>query len=152
MVRERVRELLAGKGASAVVSSAACGADLIGLGEAGTLGIRRRVVLPFGRGRFRETSVMDRPGDWGAVYDRILDQVEAVGDLLVLDIASEDDPYAAANSVILDDAVALAKAADEPAGAVLVWDGVSRGDGDLTEDFGVQARKRGLPVMEVLTI
>ena len=42
-----MRTLLIGTGATWLVSSAACGADLIALSEAGKLGIRRRVGLPF---------------------------------------------------------------------------------------------------------
>jgi hypothetical protein len=35
--------------------------------------------------------------------------------------------------------------------AFVVWEGVSRGAGDLTEQFAVSARKRGLPVEEART-
>jgi hypothetical protein len=135
-VRARARAVLQEKGATALVSSAACGADLIALWEAGQLGLRRRVILPFERRRFRETSVTDRPGEWGPLYDQVLD----------------DEAYSAANRAILDEALALAKADHTPAAAVLIWDGVSRGDHDLTEHFGAEARRRGLAVTEVPTI
>ena len=151
-VRTRAREVLTEKGATALVSSAACGADLIALSEAGQLGLRRRVILPFARRRFRETSVTDRPGEWGPLYDQVLDEVEAAGDLVILQNGSDDEAYSAANRAILDEAVALAKAVDKPAIAVLIWDGVSRGDHDLTEEFGAEARRRGLAVTEVRTI
>jgi hypothetical protein len=152
MVRMRVRAILRGKGAIALVASAACGADLIALSEAGGLGMRRRVVLPFERRRFRETSVTDRPGDWGPLYDQILDEVESNGDLVVLQNRSDDDAYSAANSVILDEALELAKSGDQPVAAVLIWDGTSRSERDLTEEFGVEARKRGVSVTEILTL
>ena len=151
IVRERIRALLQ-ENAAALVSSAACGADLIALSEAGKLGLRRRVVLPFERPRFRETSVTDRPGDWGPLFDEVLDAVEAAGDLVVLQEGSDDEAYALANRAILDESLALAKTAHQPVRAVLVWDGKSRGDHDLTEDFGVEARKRGMPVTDVPTI
>src|SRR5882672_10452911 len=67
-VHTQTRAVLKEKGATALVSSAACGADLIALSEAGQLGLRRRVILPFERRRFRETSVTDRPGEWGRLY------------------------------------------------------------------------------------
>ena len=35
------------------------------------LGMPFRIVLPFDKKTFRETSVVDRPGDWGPRYDRI---------------------------------------------------------------------------------
>jgi hypothetical protein len=81
LVRMRVRVMLEARAAKVVVCSAACGADLIALSEAGSLGLRRRVVLPFDRKRFRDTSVTDRPGGWGPVYDQVLDDVETAGDL-----------------------------------------------------------------------
>jgi hypothetical protein len=151
-VRVRTRAVLKEKGATALVSSAACGADLIALSLAGELGLRRRVILPFERSRFRETSVVDRPGDWGPLYDRVLDDVEAANDLVILQNASDDDAYSAANREILDQAVELANAVHQPATAVLIWDGVSRGEHDLTDEFGVEARKRALAVTEVQTL
>ena len=87
-----VRALLQQHNATAVVCSAACGADLIGLAEAGKLGLRRRIVLPFGREKFRETSVVDRPGEWGKLYDTVLDEVEAKGDLIVIEVVKAGDP------------------------------------------------------------
>ncbi len=71
-VRIRLREFFQAQSAAALVCSAACGADLLALDVAGTLGIRRRVVLPFAAERFRETSVTDRPGDWGSIFDRVI--------------------------------------------------------------------------------
>jgi hypothetical protein len=150
-VRMRIRAILQEKSATALVSSAACGADLIALSEAGQLGLRRRVILPLERGRFRDTSVTDRPGNWGSLYDQILDAVEAAGDLVILPKQLDNEAYSAANRAILDEAVALARTVHEPATAVLVWDGTSRGDDDLTEEFGVEASRRGLVVAEVRT-
>jgi hypothetical protein len=152
LVSTRVRALLKESGATTVVSSAACGADLIALSEAGKLGLRQKVVLPFERRRFRETSVTDRPGEWGPLYDQVLDAVDAAGDLVVLQNASDDEAYAAANGAILKEAVALAKAVNKSAIAVLIWDGASRGDHDLTEEFGAEARDCGLAVTEVRTV
>ena len=151
IVRERIHAFLKER-ATALVSAAACGADLIALSEAGRLGIRRRVVLPFERHRFRETSVIDRPGDWGPIYDEVLDAVEAAGDLVVLPAVSDAEAFAAANRGILDEALSLGRTMHQPAEAVLVWDGKSRGDHDVTEDFGTEARKRGLTVHEVRTV
>ena len=151
-VRSRARTHLKQSGATSLVSSAACGADLIALSEAGQLGLRRRVILPFARDRFRESSVTDRPGDWGPVYDEILNAVEASNDLVVLECGSDDEAYAATNSAILDEAVTMGKSVRQPVTALLIWNGTSRGKGDLTEHFAVEARKRGLPVTEILTV
>ena len=100
-VRDRIKSLLVAQQARAVICSAACGADLLALEAAGELGLRRRIVLPFTRARFRETSVVDRPGDWGERFDAILDAVEASGDLVVLGYADGDEAaYRAANAAI----------------------------------------------------
>src|SRR5438270_205679 len=77
-VRRRIRALLEQQRVAGVVSSAACGADLVVLSEAVSLGLRCRVVLPIERARFRESSVVDRPGDWGPLFDRVLDGIDAV--------------------------------------------------------------------------
>ena len=151
-VRVRIREMFERERVVAMVSSAACGADLIALEEAGRMGLRRRVVLPFARDQFRESSVTDRPGDWGPLYDRLLDEVEAKGDLVTRDCGSDDEAYALANSAILDEASRIAEELNDHAFAALVWDGASRGPGDLTQSFGTEARRRGLKVLELLTV
>ena len=72
LVRRRIRDKLLNLQASVLVSSAACGADLLALAEAGELGLRRRIILPFDHNEFRSTSVTDRPGNWGPLYDAVL--------------------------------------------------------------------------------
>jgi hypothetical protein len=160
LVRGRLRLFLEDRRAAALVCSAACGADLLALEAAGALGLRRRVVLPFAPGRFRETSVVDRPGDWGPLYDRVVEAARRAGDLVVLEAAGEGAPaYAAANARILEEALALAGGAVSggapvPAGAALaaiVWEGRPRGPDDATQQFAELARGRGLAVEEVLT-
>jgi hypothetical protein len=138
-------------GASRLVSSAACGADLIALAEAGSLGLRRKVILPFDREYFRKTSVADRPGDWGGLYDQIVEQVQKAGELVIVPEALDERAYSAANRRILDEAISLGQQCHEPVTAMSIWDGVSRGDDDLTAAFAVEARNRGLPVVEVRT-
>jgi hypothetical protein len=157
-VQDRLATLFSGRGATALVCSAACGSDLLALEAAGNLGLRRSVVLPFSRERFRQTSVTDRPGDWGAIYDRVLDAVEVAGDLVVLEDAGEGDPaYAAASEAILDRARQISLAADPGRGdspgvlAVIVWEGKSRGDGDITAGFAALADSLRIPVVEVPT-
>ena len=151
-VRQRLRTLLQEEAVTGIVSSAACGADLLALNEAIGLGIRCRVVLPFDRERFRETSVLDRPGDW-RFYDSVIDKVASSNDLITLAPALDDETaYQAANRAILDEAVEMGRSTSEEMRALLVWDGRSRGSGDLTEAFGVAAKQRGLDVLEVFTL
>jgi hypothetical protein len=153
LVRQRLLHVFAEYQPKALVSSAACGADLIALEEAGARGVRRRIVLPFDRHRFRRTSVADRPGDWAKAYDRILDEVESSGDLVTLSSDSQGtDAYAAATGAIFTEAHALSRNAEQDVWAILVWDGVPRDKDDLTKLFGDQAKLRGIPVIEIKTV
>ena len=79
-VGRRICEALYKMHAVALVCSAACGADLVALEQAKQLGLRRRIVLPFAPEKFRETSVVDRPGDWGPLYDQQVAATAAAGD------------------------------------------------------------------------
>ncbi len=153
LVRERLRHFFSVNLVTALVCSAACGADLLALDEARSLSISRRVILPFDPQRFRETSVIDRPGGWGDIYDRILSEMAQCGDVLVL--ASEKDDhtaYAAVTGAILDQAATFAHHLRADVRAVLVWNGASSGDADLTQAFGDEARRRGFAVSELSTL
>ena len=131
-----------------LVSSAACGADLIALDLARGLGIRRSIVLPFAAERFRETSVVDRPGEWGPVFDRVLKESE----VLILSGDSDDhSAYARANTAILGEAQRLGRESGEPIHAAVVWDGQAHGEQDLTAEFLDEARRRGFMIAEIPT-
>jgi hypothetical protein len=143
--------------AVALVSSAACGADLVALEQAEQIGLRRRIVLPFAPERFRETSVIDRPGPWGPVFDRQIAAVAATGDLIVLQHGGkDDDAYAAANEVIVREAQALAHSTEgeilRRLIAVLVWEGSPRPSGDATAEFGELAKAAGFGQESILTL
>jgi hypothetical protein len=84
LVQQRLDELFGREAATALVSSGACGADLVALTVAGARQMRRRMVLPFSRDEFRTSSVTDRPGDWGPVYDRVLAELDKTGDVVTL--------------------------------------------------------------------
>jgi hypothetical protein len=159
-VRKEIRQQLRQLGATWVVSSGACGTDLIALEVAGDLKVRRRIILPYGRALFRETSVTDRPGDWRPIYDRICDEVAQTGELVELGFAPEGErSYADTNVRIIEQALEIARSEAGATGAplpnvtaLLVWEGSPRGPDDLTAHFGRIARERGLPVVEVLTL
>lgn len=152
MVEDKIRECLQ-KGVRVLVCSAACGSDLLALGVARELGIRRRVVLPFARAIFREKSVVDRPGDWGERYDRALDEVEVQHDLVILGPSKSDaDAFAGTNEAIIQEALEIARQEGTFAQALVVWNGQSRGSTDHTAQFLNQARGKGMPVLEVQTL
>jgi len=159
-VRAAIRERLVQLGATAVVTSGACGTDLIALEVAGALGLGRKMILPFGRDEFRETSVTDRPGDWGGRYDALCAELAAAGDLEEYDFHPPNElTYAQTNIKIIERAVEIGS--DEAmamgwrlpnAMALLVWEGTSRGPDDMTAHFGAIAQQRGLAVEHVLTM
>lgn len=156
LVRQRLADLLAGERVGALVCSAACGADLVALEEAERLGLRRRIVLPFAPARFRDSSVVDRPGDWGPLFDRLIAAAAASGDLVVLDEAGggDDAAYAAANAAIVREAVALAEnAPDGPCRklAAIVWEGKARSGTDATDGLRSIAAAAGFAERFVLT-
>jgi hypothetical protein len=152
MVEDRIRQCLR-EAICVLVCSAACGSDLLALGVANELGIRRRVVLPFERVRFRETSVADRPGDWTQRYDTALDEIERHRDLIVLGYEQTDpNAYARTNAAIVDEALRISRQEKKFAQALVVWDGKSRGAEDVTAHFLEEARAKGMPVLEVLTL
>jgi hypothetical protein len=141
--------------ARALVASAACGADLLAHELAGTFGLRRLVVLPFDVERFRAVSVVDRPGAWGTLFDRVVEEVTAAGDLVILRAAPTDaESFAAANDRILYEANRLALEQAPATWRVLalaVWEGRARGPGDTTAAFLAAARARGFATADVLT-
>ncbi len=160
-VRENIRRVLLEKHATALVCAAACGADLLALDAAGELGVQRHIILPFAPQQFRAASVVDRPGEWGSLFDRVISEVEAAGNLVILNEDKEDDEvFAITNRAILDEAQSLARqsfpAESESSAnvvlALIVWDGQSRGEGDLTLDFANEARARAIPVTEIATM
>ena len=108
------------------------------------------MVLPFDRTRFRATSVVDRPGDWGPLYDVTVRAVDDEGHLTELTYDGET-AYTAANVVMLDHAEAVARSARVPLVAVVAWDGTPRPGTDVTALFRDDARRRGLDVIELST-
>ncbi len=150
VVRRRIEALFRTLGAKALVSSAACGADLLAIEVAASLGMRRRIVLPFAPERFRDTSVTDRSGDWGPRFDTALAAAKQSGDVVVLDVPENDDGYLRVNEALLDEAQMLLPAGGRVT-AVLVWEGRPREGTDITASFAASARARGIPVDDILT-
>jgi hypothetical protein len=153
-VRDRIRAVLAELMATALVASAACGADLIALDVARELGIRCAIVLPWDPDRFREVSVVDRGAEWGPVFDRLVGPVADAGDLYTLARSVHDEgAFVATNETVLDTAQAFARGRhpSDDVVAIVAWEGASRGAHDVTEQFMMSARARGMRVVEVMT-
>ena len=95
--------------------------------------------------------MVDRPGDWGPMFDALIAHVAACGDLVILDGDEGDAGYAQANAAILAEGDARAAATGAARVALIAWDGGSRGPGDLTFHFRAEAIHRGWAIEEVLT-
>jgi len=152
-VRKRLTDWFSRHDVHTLVCSAACGADLLALTAAEKFGVQRHVILPFPREQFRTVSVVDRGSEWGAPFDAILDEVEAQEKAIILGYALDNEAaYLETNHVILELAVSLGHQLDQPVSAVIVWDGASRGDDDITAAFQKEAQGRGLGVEEISTL
>lgn len=165
LVKERLKTLFVESKAKGIVCGAACGADLIALDVAGELGLHCRIILSSEPENFRKTSVTDRPGDWGKIFDEIYRTLKDSGNVVLLKSnAHNDDIYIEANEKIIDEAVSLNKLinsklnsdvsqnqVDDAILIVIVWEGSSRGEDDITLNFANTGRSRGFEVVEVLT-
>lgn len=150
VVRGRILDCLRKEGAVLLISSAACGADLLAQDAARELHIQQHVILPFGRGRFRSTSVTDCPGSWGRLFDKICDEVQSEGNLITLENSEiEDVAYSAVTVEILNRAQ---KIGGKEIIAAVVWDGSSKGESDETASFMNEALDRKIKVVEIQTL
>ncbi len=160
MVGDRIKTFFADHRVQIVVSSGACGADLVALEIAEQLGITRYVLLPCARSRFMDLSVTDRPGAWGPTFERIYAGVRREGKDHIKTYPTRHDAqpdFAGLNQKILRKALLLdsqSQRAGTPPDvlALMIWDGKSRGDDDFTAAFAREAQQLCIPVIEVLTV
>ena len=135
-----------------LVSSGACGADLIALDVASELEINRKMILPFDAETFRSTSVVDRPGDWGMLFDKIYDELKKEDNVIDLGYNKDDDEvYEKANFDILNAADHISKAASpgDKKIAIIIWEGKPKDSADTTDHFRQEAIKRGYEIREI---
>jgi hypothetical protein len=135
----------------AIVCSAACGADLLALDTAQVLDIEAHVVLPFDSDRFRATSVVDRPGDWGRLYDAAIAKARASDRLTVLPgpFATDSDAFSAATHELVRRARELSGA---DAVAIAIWDARPRDADDFTAEFVRAAGAEGMQPISISTL
>lgn len=147
-VRERIRAAFRQATPIALVCSAACGADLVALDVAGELAIERTVILPSPPEEFRLTSVIDRGGDWGGLFDRVLREVEYE----VVPVPDGDEGYLQTNLHLFKRAEIVAARHKSAINAMIVWDGEARGKDDVTARFLQLAQSRGVRTLHVGTL
>ncbi len=133
-----------------LVCSAACGSDILALEAAEQLDIPSKIVLPFAPHIFRKMSVVDRPGNWGERFDRVILTARGKGNLIELGLDSADiNAFSTTNDQILQIARGLTTLRQL---AFVVWEGKSRGHNDSTYEFLRMAIQYGFEKRSVLTM
>ncbi|OQP66526.1 hypothetical protein A3860_13660 [Niastella vici] len=152
-VKEELKALLGALQPQVLVTSGACGADLLALEAAGELNIPRSMVLPFDPLLFRSTSVTDRPGNWGALYDQIGEAVKKEKGIQVMHYDETDnDTYLNTNKDILKRAKELAlEFHSNDLVAIIVWEGQPKKEDDTTANFKREAERNGFGIKEIIT-
>jgi hypothetical protein len=136
-----------------LVSSAACGADLLAIEVAQERATRFRIVLPYDEHVFRETSVVDRPGNWGALFDGVMSIARSRNDVVVVGTVQDHEAYYRTNEFMCDEAIRLASAyRTNGCLALVVWEGSRRGADDVTGHFQDQAILRNMSLSVILTV
>jgi hypothetical protein len=154
-VGKRIEEFLVRQRPPAIVSSAACGADLLlldaslALESAGKIKtVKRYILLPSSPQEFRASSVTDRPGDWGELYDKVL----AKSAVEVVKVPPGDEGYLQTNFALLQKAQTVAKQLSVAVQGLVIWNLQSRGAEDVTGHFLREAEARHIPVMQISTL
>lgn len=150
-VKAKIIQALRDTDAKHVISSGACGTDLLAMQAAETLQISKTMVLPFKTETFKVTSVIDRPGDWGFIFDNLVKELRQSGQLIELDLDKNDpEVYTKTNLHILDEAEKLAaRDPQDSVTAIIVWEGKPKSSGDTTHHFMLEAQKRNFVVREI---
>ena len=131
-----------------VVRKRACGADLLALQVAGERHMNRYMVLGAEPAEFRKSSVTDRPGNWGELFDQAI----KASKVEVLKLPDGQEGYLETNLKLLDRAQAVAKQSGTTVVALVIWNEQSRGSDDVTNHFLQQAELRKIPVTEISTL
>jgi hypothetical protein len=147
-VSRRIEELLGKQNPQAVVCSAACGADLLLLQAAGEMHIEQVVLLPSEPEAFRKSSVTDRPGDWGKLYDQVLKTARVE----ILKLPEGQEGYLETNLKLLDRGQQIARDNGVSAEALVIWNETSRGPDDVTAHFLHAAESRKMKVSQISTV
>lgn len=132
-VRARLDRYMARVRPSAVVCSAASGADLLALDVAEARRVRCRVVMPYDRARYRQAVVRNRPGTWGPLFDRILGALPSEDVIILTD---GDDGSGGENASAVCDAVHAA-VLDQAAILAAAVAPVARGGRRTAADHGM---------------
>jgi len=147
-VLKRIRKVFARDKPSALVCSGACGADLLAIEAATERHMKRYISLGAEPAEFRKTSVTDRPGNWGELFDQAI----KTATVEVLKLQEGQEGYLETNLKLMDRAQAVAKQSGTTVEALVIWNEQSRGPDDVTDHFLQQAKQRKIPVTQISTL
>jgi hypothetical protein len=147
-VKDRIKAELVENNPLALVSSAACGTDLLALEVAEQIKVDRFILLPSQPAAFRASSVSDRPGNWGDLFDRLM----KTSHVEVLTLPEGQQGYLETNLKLLDKAQSMVKKRHVELKAMVAWNQESKGPDDVTAHFLEQARLRYLPIIDISTL
>jgi hypothetical protein len=139
-------------GARWLVSSAAAGADLLGIKAAIDLGIACRIVLSSGVQEFARMSVEDRGSYWKRLFESTLSAVRPENVVVVPAQSAIAASFKAVNERILNDAIPLSVSNSSKPVCLAVWDNLNRGKDDFSAHFVERALARSLEVVNVSTL
>jgi hypothetical protein len=106
------------------------------------------VLLPSEPKAFRKSSVTDRPGNWGELYDQVLKTARVE----ILKLPEGQEGYLETNLRLLDRGQQLARENGVPAEALVIWNRISRGPDDVTAHFLHAAKLRKMTVLGISTM
>ncbi|WP_152127079.1 hypothetical protein [Rudanella paleaurantiibacter] len=157
LIRQRIENKLINLNCNTLICSGACGSDLIALSVARSLDIKRELLLPYSVEIFRRESVTDRPGNWGELFDQIVQELTLNKSITILNF-DERDPqtYFKTNEKLVEKAIIISKKQSinylHNTIGLIVWEGRSYGTNDTTNNFKKVAINQGLIIEEILTI
>ena len=147
-VRQRIVQFFDAQSPVALVSSAACGADLLALEVAGQKNVERYVLLGAEPDVFRKDSVTDRPGNWGEMFDQVMNSAKVE----VLKLPAGQEGYLQTNLDLFERAQELATELGTTVAALVIWNEESRGADDVTAHFLEEANQRKIGATEISTL
>ncbi len=152
-----VRSCLMQLRAKHVVSSAACGADMIIVETAHELGIPVVMVLPFPVESFKRYSVADCGGNWAERFDAIIEKQQRLGTVFELGPApnsevGETKGYRATTERLLVEAHALRAGSQLDIIGLIVWEKQRKSTGDETAALLDSVRRQKWRFVEVDTL
>ena len=150
VVRSRLQQFFMLHPVTALVCSAASGADLLALDIADSLGIQREIILPTNTSIFKQTSVIDRPGPWENLYKRLVETPDPLTRVLELQLPAGELAYAQTTIAIVKQGLQKASLTKKQIMGLVVWEGHEQAAPDYTADFIKEARNHQIPVEYLL--